>query len=188
MLTGVNLQTTAAIAKELLKSGNSPTAEALAKAAASVVTHKNSATTPSMAKPLLQQQPSQTQSSQVVRPKDQLLYLAQLLGFQVQFSDFPKVLSNYELIFLIGDLDCVLLTRVNITLESECKVSGFKIFQCFRLVFCGLTQNLAFQVHFPDFPAILSTCELIFLIGGLECVLMTRVNSLTRIPMQSFWF
>lgn len=88
--SGVNLQTTAAIAKELLKSGNSPTAEALAKAAASVVTHKNSATTPSMAKPLLQQQPSQTQSSQVVRPKDQLLYLAQLLGFQVQFSDFPK--------------------------------------------------------------------------------------------------
>lgn len=90
--SGVNLQTTAAIAKELLKSGNSPTAEALAKAAASVVTHKNSAATPSMAKPLLQQQQqsSQTQSSQVVRPKDQLLYLAQLLGFQVQFSDFPK--------------------------------------------------------------------------------------------------
>ena len=94
MLTGVNLQTTAAIAKELLKSGNSPTAEALAKAAASVVTHKNSAATPSMSKPLLQQQPSQTQSNQVVRPKDQLLYLAQLLGFQVQFSDFPKVLIN----------------------------------------------------------------------------------------------
>ena len=125
MLTGVNLQTTAAIAKELLKSGNSPTAEALAKAAASVVTHKNSATTPSMAKPLLQQLPSQTQSSQVVRPKDQLLYLAQLLGFQVQFSDFPKVLSNYELVFMISDLECVLLTRVNITLESKCKVSWF---------------------------------------------------------------
>jgi hypothetical protein len=53
-----------------------------------------------MAKPLLQQQQSsQTQSSQVVRPKDQLLYLAQLLGFQVQFSDFPKVLSSCELIF-----------------------------------------------------------------------------------------
>lgn len=99
-VTGVNLQTTAAIAKELLKSGNSPTAEALAKAAASVVTHKNSAAAPSMAKPLLQQQQSsQTQSSQVVRPKDQLLYLAQLLGFQVQFSDFPKVLSSCELIF-----------------------------------------------------------------------------------------
>ena len=71
---GVNLQTTAAIAKELLKGGNSPTAEALVKG-----THKNSA------------KQQQSQSSQAVRPKDQLLYLAQLLGFQVQFSDFPKV-------------------------------------------------------------------------------------------------
>ncbi|PNF27239.1 hypothetical protein B7P43_G05304 [Cryptotermes secundus] len=88
--TGVNLQTTAAIAKELLKGGNSPTAEALAKSASAIGSHKNSVVTPSMAKPLLQQQTSQTQSSQVVRPKDQLLYLAQLLGFQVQFSDFPK--------------------------------------------------------------------------------------------------
>ncbi|KAJ4449022.1 hypothetical protein ANN_00416, partial [Periplaneta americana] len=88
--SGVNLQTTAAIAKELLKGGNSPTAEALVKSAAAVGSHKNSAAPPSMAKPSLQQQNSQTQSSQVVRPKDQLLYLAQLLGFQVQFSDFPK--------------------------------------------------------------------------------------------------
>ncbi|XP_021921213.1 double-stranded RNA-binding protein Staufen homolog 2 isoform X3 [Zootermopsis nevadensis] len=80
--SGVNLQTTAAIAKELLKGGNSPTAEALAKSGAAVGNHKNSAVTPGMATPLLQQQ--------VVRPKDQLLYLAQLLGFQVQFSDFPK--------------------------------------------------------------------------------------------------
>ncbi|PSN36981.1 Double-stranded RNA-binding protein Staufen [Blattella germanica] len=85
--SGVNLQTTAAIAKELLKGGNSPTAEALAKSAAAVGSHKNSAAPPSMTKSSLQQQ---TQSSQVVRPKDQLLYLAQLLGFQVQFSDFPK--------------------------------------------------------------------------------------------------
>lgn len=77
----------------------------------------------------------------------------------------------------------MLLTRVNITLESKHKVSGFKIFQCFRLVFCGPTQNLAFQIHFADIPAVLSTSELIFLIGGLECALMTRVNSLTRIPM-----
>jgi len=26
-----------------------------------------------------------------VRPKDQLLYLASVLGFHVQFTDFPKV-------------------------------------------------------------------------------------------------
>ena len=26
-----------------------------------------------------------------VRPKDQLLYLASVLGFNVQFTDFPKV-------------------------------------------------------------------------------------------------
>lgn len=90
-VAGVNLQTTAAIAKELLKGGNSPTAEALAKSASAIGSHKNSVVTPNMAKPILQQQTSQTQSSQVVRPKDQLLYLAQLLGFQVQFSDFPKV-------------------------------------------------------------------------------------------------
>lgn len=81
------MQTTAAIAKELLKGGNSPTAEALTKSGAAVGSHKNSAAAaaaaPGMATPLLQQQ--------VVRPKDQLLYLAQLLGFQVQFSDFPKV-------------------------------------------------------------------------------------------------
>jgi hypothetical protein len=31
------------------------------------------------------------------------------------------------------------LTRVNITLESVGKVSGFKIFHCFKLVFCGPT-------------------------------------------------
>lgn len=30
-----------------------------------------------------------------VRPKEQLLYLAQLLGFRVQFSDFPKVSCFY---------------------------------------------------------------------------------------------
>jgi hypothetical protein len=98
-VAGVNLQTTAAIAKEFLKGGNSPTAEALAKSASAIGSHKNSAVTSGMAKPLLQQQTSQAQSSQVVRPKDQLLYLAQLLGFQVQFSDFPKVESKCTLTF-----------------------------------------------------------------------------------------
>jgi double-stranded RNA-binding protein Staufen len=88
----VNLQTTAAIAKELLKGGNSPTAEALAKSGAAVGNHKNSSPASGMATPLLQQQ--------VVRPKDQLLYLAQLLGFQVQFSDFPKVRRKCTFDFL----------------------------------------------------------------------------------------
>lgn len=30
-------------------------------------------------------------SGQAVRPKDQLMYLANILGLQVQFTDFPKV-------------------------------------------------------------------------------------------------
>lgn len=33
---------------------------------------------------------SDGKNTPAVRPKDQLLYLAQLLGFRVQFSDFPK--------------------------------------------------------------------------------------------------
>ncbi len=49
-----------------------------------------------MAKELLQTgktgaDPQSSQNSTVVSPKDQLLYLAQLLDFKVQFSDFPKV-------------------------------------------------------------------------------------------------
>jgi len=59
---------TAAIAKELLDTGASPTAEALAK----------SGTTMS----------NGNQTS--VRPVQQLLYLAHVLGFKVEFSDFPK--------------------------------------------------------------------------------------------------
>ncbi|XP_067010625.2 double-stranded RNA-binding protein Staufen homolog 2 isoform X2 [Anabrus simplex] len=77
--SGVNLQTTATIAKELLKGGSSPTAEALAKS-----NHKNSSPVSGLKAAQI------TSHSQVVRPKDQLMYLAQLLGFQVQFSDFPK--------------------------------------------------------------------------------------------------
>ncbi|KAK7789159.1 hypothetical protein R5R35_012357 [Gryllus longicercus] len=79
--SGVSLQTTATIAKELLKGGSSPTAEALAK---SSLNHKSSSPVGSL-------KPNQiSPHSQVVRPKDQLMYLAQLLGFQVQFSDFPR--------------------------------------------------------------------------------------------------
>lgn len=52
--------------------------------------------TSSIAKELLQTgknsaDPQSSQSAAVVSPKDQLLYLAQLLDFKVQFSDFPKV-------------------------------------------------------------------------------------------------
>nr|CAD7427303.1 unnamed protein product [Timema monikensis] len=82
---GVNLQTTATIAKELLKGGNSPTAEALAK---SIHKNKNVITGNLSKSPQ-----NSNQNSLVGRPKDQLLYLAQLLNFNVQFSDFPKV--NY---------------------------------------------------------------------------------------------
>lgn len=57
----VTMQTTAAIAKEYLNGVKSPTAESI-----------------------------DGKSSHAVRPKDQLMYLAQLLGFRVQFSDFPK--------------------------------------------------------------------------------------------------
>ncbi|KAJ1526837.1 hypothetical protein ONE63_008401 [Megalurothrips usitatus] len=51
--------------------------------------------TSSMAKELLQTgktgaDSQSSQSTAVVSPKDQLLYLAQLLDFKVQFSDFPK--------------------------------------------------------------------------------------------------
>nr|CAD7573233.1 unnamed protein product [Timema californicum] len=79
---GVNLQTTATIAKELLKGGNSPTAEALAK---SIHKNKNVITGNLSKSPQ-----NSNQNSLVARPKDQLLYLAQLLNFNVQFSDFPK--------------------------------------------------------------------------------------------------
>ncbi|CAN7989129.1 unnamed protein product [Ixodes hexagonus] len=59
-----DLQASSAIAKELLDQGVSPTAEALRQAAPLTVAP--------------------------VRPKQQLLYLAEVLGFQVHFTDFPK--------------------------------------------------------------------------------------------------
>lgn len=63
--TGMALKT-ATIAKEYLSNGNSPTADALAGN-------------------------KRPKGGTVVRPTDQLLYLAQVLNFQIQFSDFPKV-------------------------------------------------------------------------------------------------
>lgn len=83
--SGVNIQTTATIAKEFLKAGNSPTADALAKAG-----HNPKI----MSQGGDQSQMTKTSSTQVFRPKQQLLYLSKLLNFQVQFSDFPK--ANHE--------------------------------------------------------------------------------------------
>lgn len=66
------LRTTSAIAKELLDKGVSPTAESLRPPATAAVA------------------PATTQSVAPVRPKQQLAYLADVLGFQVHFTDFPK--------------------------------------------------------------------------------------------------
>ncbi|CAG0878827.1 unnamed protein product [Darwinula stevensoni] len=64
-------QTTATIAQELLKGGNSPTAEAL-----QVQGQMSNV--------------SQNAGGPAVRPKHQLFYLASVLNFTVQFSDFPR--------------------------------------------------------------------------------------------------
>ncbi|XP_054717889.1 double-stranded RNA-binding protein Staufen homolog 2-like isoform X2 [Uloborus diversus] len=62
------IQTVSLIAKELLETGISPTADAVRK---------------STLKPIIQHQP-------LVRPKQKLLFLAEVLGFPVHFTDFPK--------------------------------------------------------------------------------------------------
>lgn len=83
----INMQQTAAIAKEFLKGGTSPTADALA--------NKQGTKAPQTAN---NKQPA----PQGIRSKDQLLYLAQLLGVQVQFSDFPK--ANHEMYLTLVSL------------------------------------------------------------------------------------
>jgi len=72
-------QTTAAIAKELLDTGASPTAESITKTGVQAAA-----------------------SQSVVRPKQQLLYLADVLGFQVQFTDFPKGSNKSEYLSLVS--------------------------------------------------------------------------------------
>ncbi len=57
-------------------SGNSPTAEAINQAQTGI-----SAATAAAA------------AANVIRPRQQLLYLAEVLGFGVQFTDFPKVIT-----------------------------------------------------------------------------------------------
>jgi double-stranded RNA-binding protein Staufen len=74
-------QTTAAIAKELLDTGASPTAESISK------TSEASAAAAQQA---------------AVRPKQQLLYLADVLGFKVQFTDFPKGSNKSEFLSLVS--------------------------------------------------------------------------------------
>lgn len=87
------MQTTATIAKELLKGGISPTAEALQKS-----TGKQ----------------QQLTTSYFYRPKDQLLYLADLLNFQVHFSDFPKVCATIAIYNQCGVFYVLLLSLLMI--------------------------------------------------------------------------
>ncbi|XP_035226599.1 double-stranded RNA-binding protein Staufen homolog 1-like [Stegodyphus dumicola] len=69
-IQGINkmIQTVSVIARELLDTGVSPNAEAIRK---------------SSLKPLMSQPP-------LVRPKQKLLYMSDVLGFPVHFTDFPK--------------------------------------------------------------------------------------------------
>lgn len=79
VLNKIIMQTTSTIAKELLDSGISQTAEAIRKSG-----HK----------PITQQA--------LVRPKQQLIYLADVLGFQVHFTDFPKGNNKLEYLCLVS--------------------------------------------------------------------------------------
>ena len=90
--SGINHHTTATIAKELLSSSSSPTADALAaksniQAASSgrhspiqLNTSSNVTTSPT---PNSTSCGSSTTSTDSIRPKDKLLYLAKLLDFKV---------------------------------------------------------------------------------------------------------
>ncbi|GAB0093202.1 Maternal effect protein staufen [Sergentomyia squamirostris] len=71
---------TAALAKEFLASGNSPPATD-AKCDSQSVDSTSEITTSEV---------KAGNATDGIRPKDQLLYLAQLIGFNAQFSDFPK--------------------------------------------------------------------------------------------------
>lgn len=87
---GISPQTTATIAKELLNAGTSPTADAI------VV--KNNGNNNQTSSPPSPAKTSPTSTSDVVRPKDQLMYLAHLLDFQVsyKFNFWINFLLNYS--------------------------------------------------------------------------------------------
>jgi len=91
----VNVQTTATIAKELLKNGVSPTAEAIVK---NIPTNGHLVGPHGDNNVIKPQHNHHTQQQAVpngvMHPKDQLMYLASVLGFQVQFNDFPKGSKN----------------------------------------------------------------------------------------------
>lgn len=90
----ISPQTGATIAKELLNDGTSPTADAIVKNNNISSLKSCDDDEASKSSPVTVQSSSPSSSSSAitsgVRPKDQLLYLADLLGFQIQFSDFPK--------------------------------------------------------------------------------------------------
>jgi hypothetical protein len=85
-------QTTALIAKELLNSGSSPTAEALVTAGKIVGQAQGSPASPVEAPPApAESAEPEAASGQAAKPKELLSYLSKLLKFTVQYTDFPKV-------------------------------------------------------------------------------------------------
>lgn len=90
MKSNINSQTTATIAKELLNAGTSPTADALAATKSTTITLNGEESNERKSPIQSTSTHSNSGSSEAIRPKGQLLYLAALLGFEVQFSDFPK--------------------------------------------------------------------------------------------------
>lgn len=94
-------QTTALIAKELLNSGSSPTAKALVTAGKIIGQAQGASEQPAP----VEAPPAAAESSdepdaaaaaaaaagQAAKPKELLSYLAKLLKFTVQYTDFPKV-------------------------------------------------------------------------------------------------
>lgn len=107
--SNVNKQTTAAIAKELLNAGTSPTADAIAatqttkqspvkKVTPSNVSSSSSSPTKTNTVTVKTVTPTthSSLSSETIRPKDQLLYLGSLLGFQVnKFTISFKLFTKY---------------------------------------------------------------------------------------------
>jgi len=74
-------KTTSVIAKELLEQGMSTTADAILKSRV---------------------MNSFTENKVMSRPKDKLLHLADVLGFHVQFTDFPKGNNKVEVLSLVS--------------------------------------------------------------------------------------
>ncbi|XP_059482930.1 double-stranded RNA-binding protein Staufen homolog 2 [Neocloeon triangulifer] len=96
-------QTTALIAKELLNSGSSPTAEALVTAGKISGSAQSGQTSPPEAAPAPAAEISAEQDAagQAAKPKELLSYLAKLLKFSVQYTDFPKV-NQSEFLSLVS--------------------------------------------------------------------------------------